>query len=138
MAEFENIKGLKLPGIEPTGNFPSKHPQFINVNGKNAINPDWNKDQAILRSQAKDLANIQHQNNLRDAGQHERNMRSPEKQKPFKLPAGTKLPGVLGYPGMIMQFMDFYKQQQPATTTPNGTPLQTNLDLQSLRNLKLS
>ena len=116
MAEFENIKGLKLPNVNPDGSFTSKHPQFINSNGKSVINPAWNSDQVTLRNQAKELANLQHQSNLKDAAQHERNMRSPERQKPFKLPTGTKLPGILGYPGMFMQFMDYYKQQSPTTT----------------------
>jgi hypothetical protein len=132
MAEFENLKGMKLPGVQSDGNFFSKHPKTLQGN----INPAWQQDQTLLRSQAKDLARIQQQDIMRDAAQHERSMRNPEKQKPFRMPKGTKLPGILGYPGMFMQFMDYYNQQQAPTTLPNGVPLQTQLE--SLRNLRLS
>jgi hypothetical protein len=132
MAEFENLKGMKLPGVQSDGNFFSKHPKMLQGN----INPAWQQDQTLLRSQAKDLARIQQQDIMRDAAQHERSMRNPEKQKPFRMPKGTKLPGILGYPGMFMQFMDYYNQQQAPTTLPNGVPLQTQLE--SLRNLRLS
>ena len=136
MAEFENLKGMKLPGVQSDGNFFSKHPKMLQGN----INPAWQQDQTLLRSQAKDLARIQQQDNMRGAAQHERNMRNPEKQKSFRMPKGTKLPGILGYPGMFMQFMDYYNQQQAPTTLPNGVRLDAQIndkDLQFLRNLKI-
>ena len=136
MAEFENLKGMKLPGIQTDGNFFSKHPEKIFQNGKSVANPAWVKDQAVFRGQAKDLARINQQDIMRDAAQHERSMRNPEKQKPFRMPKGTKLPGIIGYPGMFMQFMDYLNNQQGPTTTIDGTPLQTQLE--TLRNLKVS
>jgi hypothetical protein len=138
MAEFENLKGMKLPGVQSDGNFFSKHPKMLQGN----INPAWQQDQTLLRSQAKDLARIQQQDNMRGAAQHERNMRNPEKQKPFRMPKGKmnffkgKLPGFFGYPGMLMQFKDYVEQRQNPTTTIDGTPLQTQLE--ALRNLRLS
>jgi hypothetical protein len=136
MAKFEDLKGMKLPGVQKDGHFFSKHPEKIFQNGKSVANPAWVKDQAVFRSQAKDLARINQQDIMRGAAQHEQNMRNPEKQKPFRMPKGTKLPGILGYPGMFMQFMDYYNQQQAPTTSIDGVPLQTQLD--TLRNLKVS
>jgi len=136
MAEFENLKGMKLPGVQSDGNFFSKHPKMLQGN----INPAWQQDQTLLRSQAKDLARIQQQDNMRGAAQHERNMRNPEKQKSFRMPKGTKLPGIIGYPGMFMQFMDYLNNQQAPTTLPNGVRLDAQIndkDLQFLRNLKI-
>ena len=132
MTEFEKLKGMKLPGVQADGNFHSKHPKIVQGN----INPAWQQDQAIQRSNAKDLARINQQDIMRGAAQHERSMRNPEKQKPFRMPKGTKLPGIMGYPGMFMQFMDYLNNQQGPTTTIDGTPLQTQLE--TLRNLKVS
>jgi len=132
MTEFEKLKGMKLPGVQADGNFHSKHPKIVQGN----INPAWQQDQAIQRSNAKDLARINQQDIMRGAAQHERSMRNPEKQKPFRMPKGTKLPGIIGYPGMFMQFMDYLNNQQGPTTTIDGTPLQTQLE--TLRNLKVS
>jgi len=133
MTEFEKLKGMKLPGVQADGNFHSKQPKLLQGN---IVNPAWQQDQAIQRSQAKDLARINQQDIMRDAVKHEQNMRNPEKQKPFRMPKGTKLPGILGYPGMFMDFMDYYNQQQAPTTTIDGTPLQSQLE--NLRNLKVS
>ena len=133
MTEFEKLKGMKLPGVQTDGNFHSKQPKLLQGN---IVNPAWQQDQAIQRSQAKDLARINQQDIMRDAVKHEQNMRNPEKQKPFRMPKGTKLPGILGYPGMFMDFMDYYNQQQAPTTTIDGIPLQTQLE--NLRNLKVS
>jgi hypothetical protein len=132
MTEFEKLKGMKLPGVQADGNFHSKHPKIVQGN----INPAWQQDQAIQRSNAKDLARINQQDIMRNAAQHEQNMRNPEKQKPFRMPKGTKLPGIIGFPGMFMQFIERYNQQQAPTTTIDGTPLQTQLE--TLRNFKVS
>ena len=140
MAKFEDLKGMKLPGIQTDGNFFSKHPEKVFQNGKSIANPAWVKDQAVFRGQAKDLARINQQDIMRDAAQHERSMRNPEKQKPFRMPKGTKLPGILGYPGMFMQFMDYYNEQQAPLTLPNGAPVDARIsdkDLQFLSNLKI-
>ena len=72
-------EGMQLPGVQKDGNFPSKHPQFIYENGKKVINPPWNKDQAILREQAKinakELQHIQKQRIMQDAAKHQQNMK---------------------------------------------------------------
>jgi hypothetical protein len=138
MAKFEDLKGMKLPGVQADGNFHSKHPKIVQGN----INPAWQQDQAIQRSNAKDLARINQQDIMRNAAQHEQNMRNPEKQKPFRMPKGQmnlfngKLPGFFGYPGMFMQFKDYLNDQKGPTTTIDGTPLQTQLE--ALRNFKVS
>jgi hypothetical protein len=128
MTEFEKLKGMKLPGVQADGNFHSKHPKIVQGN----INPAWQQDQAIQRSNAKDLARINQQDVMKGAVKHEQNMRKPNTNI-FK---GTKLPGIIGYPGMFMQFMERYNQQQAPTTTIDGTPLQTQLE--TLRNFKVS
>jgi len=123
MSGFEDIKGLKLPGVDAKGNFPSKHPQFIIQNGKSVINPAWNKDQAILREQAKEVVRMNQQDIMKDAARHEKNMYKPKPQNTgFRFPGGTKLPGVLGIPFLLQDFMHLYNLQTAPEILPSGAP----------------
>jgi hypothetical protein len=135
--DFKDLKGMKLPGVQADGNFPSSHSKIVFQNGKAVINPAWQQDQAVLRNAAK----VQARENLQRIQDGQSRAKAINYGKPT-LPKGQidlfkgKLPGVLGYPGMLMQFKDYYDQQQAPTTTIDGTPLQTQLE--TLRNFKVS
>ena len=145
--DFNNLKGMKLPGIQKDGHFPSKHPQWLpeksTLTGNSIINPAWRKDQGILR----DTAKLQARENIQRIQDGQSRAKPQNYGKPtlpkgqIDLFKGTKLPGIIGYPGMFMQFMDYYKQQQAPMTLPDGTPFETrrndNKQLQTLASLRL-
>ena len=140
MTEFEKLKGMKLPGVQKDGHFPSKHPKWLpeksTLTGKSILNPAWRKDQGILR----DAAKVQARDNLQRIQEGQSRAKAINYGK-STLPKGQmdffkgKLPGIIGYPGMFMQFKDYYNQQQAPTTTIDGTSLQTQLE--NLRNLRV-
>jgi len=144
--DFKDLKGMKLPGVQADGHFPSKHPQWLSekstLTGKSIINPAWRKDQGILR----DAAKVQARDNLQRIQDGQSRAKPINYGKPT-LPKGQmdffkgKLPGFLGYPGMLMQFKDYYDQRQNPTTTIDGTPLQTRFNdkqqLMTLASLRL-
>jgi hypothetical protein len=127
--DFKDLKGMKLPGVQADGNFPSSHSKLIFENGKARLNPAWSKDQAILR----DTAKLQARDNLQRIQDGQSRAKPINYGKPT-LPKGQgdffkgKLPGFFGYPGMLMQFKDYYDQRQNPTTTIDGTPLQTRFN----------
>jgi hypothetical protein len=140
--DFKDLKGMKLPGVQADGNFPSSHSKLIFENGKARLNPAWSKDQAVLR----DAAKVQARDNLQRIQDGQSRAKPINYGKPT-LPKGQmdffkgKLPGFFGYPGMFMQFKEYLEQQQNPTTTIDGTPLQTKINdkqqLMTLASLRL-
>jgi hypothetical protein len=140
--DFKDLKGMKLPGVQADGNFPSSHSKLIFENGKARLNPAWSKDQAVLR----DAAKVQARDNLQRIQDGQSRAKPINYGKPT-LPKGQmdffkgKLPGFLGYPGMLMQFKDYYDQQQAPMTLPDGTPFETRFNdkqqLMTLASLRL-
>lgn len=139
--DFKDLKGMKLPGAQADGSFISKHPKWLpeksTVTGKSIINPAWRKDQGILRETAK----VQARENLQRI-QDGQSRAKPVNYGKSTLPKGQmnlfkgKLPGFFGYPGMLMQFKDYFDQQQAPMTLPDGTPFETRFnDEQQLRTL---
>jgi hypothetical protein len=140
--DFKDLKGMKLPGVQADGNFPSSHSKLIFENGKARLNPAWSKDQAVLR----DAAKVQARDNLQRIQDGQSRAKPINYGKPT-LPKGQmdffkgKLPGLFGYPGLIMQFKEYLEQQKDPNTTIDGTPLQTKINdkqqLMTLASLRL-
>ena len=60
---------------------------------------------------------------MKDAARHEKNMYKPKPQNTgFRFPGGTKLPGVLGIPFLLQDFMHLYNLQTAPEILPSGAP----------------